>query len=222
MLNKKQCIQYKEYIWLQDDGFTAQGTFDLSVRHNHVTLPLIWNDTIIISSVSAGKRPFLLYRTHDPSWSVSVLALSADGPLRPRNVFSIKFSFSRNYFSLFHTETAGMSEGYNRVQGQRRCLVFIDGGKEFEIGRNMLKKYGGRVCLSSLEMMIIWVWLSSFCVVVKPSLRAWYHNVIDTIGIYFKYFFLNYIHTYFADNNIIQNCDYCNYLQYFFVPSKFK
>lgn len=56
---------------------------------------------------------------------------------------------------LYYTETAGMSEGYNGVEGQRCCLVFVAGGKEFEIGRNVLEKYGGCVCLSSLEIKII-------------------------------------------------------------------
>lgn len=123
--------------------------------------PTIMSPFHLFEMTPSSSAQFLLGKDHFCSighmilLDQSVLALSADGPLRPRNVFSIIFSFSRNYFSLFHTETAGMSEGYNRVQGQQRCLVFIDGGKEFEIGRNMLEKYGGCVCLSSLEMMII-------------------------------------------------------------------
>lgn len=108
-------------------------------------------------------------------------------------------------------------KGYNRVQGQLRCLVFIAGGKEFEIGRNM-----AGVCLSSLEMKIIWVWLSSFLCCGKTRFESEvYHNVIDTVyRDIFQLFCLNYIHNYFADNNIMQHCDYCN--EYFFVPSKFK
>lgn len=79
--------------------------------------PAIMSPFHIFEMTPSSSAQFLLGKYHFCSirhmilLDQSVLALSADGPLRPRNVFSIIFSFSRNYYSLFHTETAGMSEG---------------------------------------------------------------------------------------------------------------